>query len=77
MKSKTSMAKYEVSKDPASGLWYCHMKGFSHIPRFGSFCKKKSESMEYAKMYSGLSNKVEEIEERKMTYGGDYYHEEH
>jgi hypothetical protein len=48
------MGAYTVSKDVKSGLWYCHMKGYSYIPVFGSFSEKKSESMEYAKMYNNL-----------------------
>lgn len=58
---------YVVSKDQRSGLWYCHQKGFPYIPCSGSFCEKKSEAKEYAKMYNGLPHKVEKIEERKRT----------
>jgi len=56
---------YTVSKDVKSGLWYAHMRGYPHIPVGGSFSKKKSEAMEYAKMYNLLPNKVEEIEARR------------
>lgn len=59
------MIGYTVSKDSKSGLWYAHIKGFSYIPVSGSFSEKKSEAMEYAKMYSGLPHKVEEIEQRR------------
>lgn len=59
------MRNYTVSKDSKSGLWYAHMKEFPYVPVFGSFSEKKSEAMEYAKMYNGLPNKVEEIEQRR------------
>ena len=59
------MGAYTVSQDPKSGLWYCHLKGFSYVPCMGSFCEKKSEAKEYAKMYNGLPHKVGEIEKRK------------
>ena len=58
------MRRYTVSKDK-SGLWYAHMKGYAYVPVSGSFSEKKSEVMEYAKMYSGLPHKVEEIEQRR------------
>ena len=56
------MKQYTTSKDSKSGLWYAHQKGFSYIPIAGSFSEKKSDAMEYAKMYNLLPNKVEEIE---------------
>ena len=59
------MREYTVSKDSKSGLWYAHMKGYSYIPVSGSFSEKKSEAKEYAKMYSGLPHKLEEIEQRR------------
>lgn len=49
---------YTVSQDIKSGLWYCHMKGFPHIPCFGSFCEKESDAKEYAKMYNDRVHKV-------------------
>ena len=61
------MRKYVVSKDSGSGLWYCHFEGYPHIPCTGSFCEKKSDAREYAKMYMGLPHKVEQIE-RKRTH---------
>ena len=61
------MIKYEVSKDDKSGLWYCHMNGFPYVPCFGSFCEKKSDAKEYAKMYNGLPNRVDKIERRRKT----------
>lgn len=61
------MSGYTVSQEPKSGLWYCCMKGFAYIPCFGSFCEKKSDAMEYAKMYNGLPHKVGEIERRKKN----------
>ena len=59
------MKQYTTSKDSKSGLWYAHQKGFSYIPIAGSFSEKKSEAMEYAKMYNLLPNKVEEIEQKR------------
>lgn len=59
------MNGYTVSKDTKSGLWYAHMKGYAYIPISGSFSEKKSEAIEYAKMYNFLPNKVEEIEQRR------------
>ena len=56
---------YTVSKDKKSGLWYAHMKDFPYIPIFGSFCEKKTDAMEYVKMYKGLPHKVNQIENRK------------
>ena len=56
---------YTVSQDQKTGLWYCHMRGFAYIPCFGSFCEKKSDAMEYAKMYNGLPHRVEKIEKEK------------
>lgn len=59
------MGGYVVSKDSKSGLWYAHMKGFAYIPVFGSFSEKRSEAMEYAKMYNGMPHRVSEIEKRR------------
>lgn len=59
------MGNYTVSKDSKSGLWYAHHKNYSYIPVSGSFSEKKSEAMEYAKMYNGQQHKVEQIEERR------------
>lgn len=58
---------YTVSKDVRSGLWYAHMKGFPYIPVSGSFSAKKSEAMEYARMYDNLPHKVEKIEARRRA----------
>ena len=41
------------------------MKGFPYIPIFGSFCEKKTDAIEYVKMYKGLPHKVNQIEKRK------------
>ena len=57
------MKKYIVSKDKKSGLWYAHRENLPHVPIAGSFSEKKSDAREYAKMYMGLQNKVEQIEE--------------
>lgn len=59
------MRGYAVSKDTKSGLYYAHMKGYAYIPVCGSFSEKKSEAMEYAKMYDGFPHKVEEIEQKR------------
>ena len=59
------MKKYIVSQDKKTGLYYAHQKGFDHIPMSGSFSKKRTEAMEYAKMYNNLPNKVEEIEQSR------------
>ena len=59
------MKQYTTSKDSKSGLWYAHQKGFDYIPVSGSFSKKRTEAMEYAKMYNNLPNKVEEIEQSR------------
>ena len=59
------MKKHVVSKDTKSGLWYAHREDLPHVPISGSFSEKKSESKEYVKMYMGLQNKVEQIEERR------------
>lgn len=64
--------EYTVSKDIKSGLWYAHMKGFAYIPAFGSFCEKKSDAMEYAKMYNGLPHRVSEIEKREKQKLEEY-----
>ena len=39
------------------------------MPCFGSFCEKKTEAREYAKMYNGLPHKVNEIERRRKDGG--------
>lgn len=56
--------RYTVSKDGKTGLWYAHMKGYANVPIFGSFSEKKSEAMEYAKMYDSLPHRVNQIEGR-------------
>ncbi len=40
---------------------------YTLIPVFGSFSEKKSEALEYAKMYDNLPHKVEEIEKRRKA----------
>lgn len=59
------MLNYIVSKDAKSGMWYAHHRNYYYIPVSGSFSEKKSEAMEYAKMYNGLPNKVAMIEEKR------------
>lgn len=63
---------YTVSQDRKSGLWYAHMKGFPYIPILGSFCEKKSDATEYAKMHNGLPHRVETIEEQKRKSMEEY-----
>lgn len=58
---------YTVSKDTKTGLWYAHRRGFSYVPIAGSFSEKKSEAMEYAKMYDNLPCRVEQIEARRKA----------
>lgn len=59
------MKKYIVSQNKKTGLYYAHQKGFDYVPVSGSFSKKHSETMEYAKMYNNLPNKVGEIEQSR------------
>ena len=59
------MKEYIVSQDKKTGLYYAHQKDFDYIPVSSSFSKKRTEAMEYAKMYNNLPNKVEEIEQRR------------
>ena len=59
------MKNYTVSKDSKSGMWYAHHKKFPYIPVSGSFSERKSEAMEYAKMYNLQPNKVEDIEQKR------------
>ena len=66
-----SLRKYVVSQDPKSKLWYCHQEGFSNVPCGDSFCEKKSEAREYAKMYNGLQHKVCEIESKRRKNRND------
>ena len=54
--------QYTVSQDKKSGMWYAHQKGYSYIPVAGSISERKSTATEYARMYDGLPNRVEEIE---------------
>lgn len=57
--------RYTVSKDTKTGMWYAHHKKYPNIPVSGSFSEKKSDAMEYAKMYDNLPHKVEQIEQRR------------
>lgn len=56
---------YTVSQDRKSGAWYCHQKGYPHIPVFGSISDKKWVAMEYMKMKNDLPHKVEQIENER------------
>lgn len=67
------MGNYTVSKDSKTGLYYAHQKGYAYIPVSGSFSEKKSEAMEYAKMYNFLPNKVEQIEQRRKKRWQEEY----
>lgn len=51
MKDK-KQKQYVVSQDKKSGAWYCHKRGYPHIPVFGSIgdkskamavCKQRNE----------------------------------
>lgn len=59
------MKIYIVSMDSKSKMWYAHHKDYPYISVSGSLSKKKTEAMEYAKMYNFLPNKVEEIERKR------------
>lgn len=59
------MKNYIVSQDRKTGLWYAHMRGYQHVPVFGSFSEKRRDAAEYAKMYNGLPHKVDEIERKR------------
>lgn len=39
---------YVVSKDPKTGMWYVHLKGFSYVPVFGSFRHTKKAALAIA-----------------------------
>lgn len=67
------MGSYTVSKDQKRGLYYAHQRGYTYIPVSGSFSEKKSEAMEYAKMYNCLPNKVHQIEQRRKKKWQDEY----
>lgn len=58
---------YTISQEKTTGLWYCHLEGFLYVPCMGSFCEKKSDAREYAKMYNGLPHRVEKIERQKKV----------
>lgn len=64
------MKKYVVSYDQNSKQYYAHMEGYNYIPVSGSFCEKRSDSLEYAKMMMCLSNRVQQIEDKKRE---DFY----
>lgn len=50
------MRYYTVSKDDY-GRWYCHMVGFSYVPVFGSFSKKKHDALQWAANSMALTYK--------------------
>lgn len=58
---------YTVSKDSKTGMWYAHLDGFAYVPVAGSFCEKKADAREYAKMMNGLPHRVEQIEQRRRA----------
>lgn len=66
------MKNYTVSKDSKSGMWYAHHKSYPQIPVSGSLSNKRSEAMEYAKLYNHLPHKVCEIEEKRSQVFNDY-----
>lgn len=57
---------YVISKDKDSGMWYVHARGYPHVPCFGTFTEKKSEAVEYCKMYNNKPHKANLIEKRKQ-----------
>lgn len=61
------MSKYIVSRDSKSGAWYAHMDGYSYIPVTGSISESKRIAMEYAKLYNGKPNQVQEIEDARRA----------
>lgn len=64
------MKKYVVSYDQNSKQYYAYMEGYNYIPVSGSFCEKRCDALEYAKMMMCLSNRVQQIEDKKR---GDFY----
>lgn len=42
---------YVVSKDEKSGAWYCHQRGYSYIPVFGSIGDKR-KAKKVCKIYN-------------------------
>lgn len=64
------MKKYVVSYDEKSHKYYAHMEGYDYIPVSGSFCEKRSDAREYAKMMMCLPNHVQQIEDKKRE---DFY----
>lgn len=59
------MKKYVVSYDKQSQRYYAHMEGYNYIPVAGSFCEKRNDAREYAKMMMCLPNRVQQIEDEK------------
>ena len=59
------MKKYVVSYDQNSKQYYAHMEGYNYIPVSGSFCEKRRDALEYAKMMMCLHNRVQQIEDKK------------
>ena len=59
------MKKYVVSYDQNSKQYYAHMEGYNYIPVSGSFCENRRDALEYAKMMMCLSNRVQQIEDKK------------
>lgn len=62
------MLKYVISYDKESQKYYAHMEGYVYIPVSGSFCEKRSDAREYAKMMMCLPNHVRQIEEKKVVH---------
>ena len=58
---------YDVyENDQDSKQYYAHMEGYNYIPVSGSFCEKRRDALEYAKMMMCLSNRVQQIEDKKQ-----------
>ena len=45
---------YVISQDKKTGDWYCHMRGYPHIPVFGSV-GNKAKANAYCRMMNGKS----------------------
>lgn len=69
------MKKYVVNYDKKSCKYYAHMEGYDYIPVSGSFCEKRSDAREYAKMMMCLPNRVQQIEDKKRENFYKYINE--
>ena len=70
------MKKYVVSYDQNSKQYYAHMEGYNYIPVSGSFCEKRRNALEDAKMMMCLPNRVQQIEYKKREAFYNYFNED-